>query len=35
MESGGELARKLLRAYGKLRMDPCCSTASPGTFNRH
>jgi hypothetical protein len=35
MEGGGELARKLMRAYGRLRTEPCCSSASAGTFNRH
>ena len=26
MNTGGELARKLMVAYGKLRTDPCCTT---------
>ena len=30
MERGGELARKLMYAYGKLRTDPCCN-AGPST----
>jgi len=30
MERGGELARKLMDAYGKLRTDPCC-TGGPST----
>jgi C4-dicarboxylate-binding protein DctP len=30
MERNGELARKLMDAYGKLRTDPCC-TAGPST----
>ena len=30
MERNGELARKLMDAYGKLRTDPCC-TAAPTT----
>jgi hypothetical protein len=30
MERNGELARKLMKAYGKLRTDPCC-TAAPST----
>ena len=30
MERNGELARKLMDAYGKLRTDPCC-TAGPTT----
>ncbi len=29
MEKNGELARRLMRAYAKLRADPCC-TAGPG-----
>jgi len=31
---GGELERKLMMAYGKLRSDPCCSTGPPGSFTR-
>ena len=34
MNSGGELVRQLLSAYGKLRTDPCCSAGPAGTFNR-
>jgi C4-dicarboxylate-binding protein DctP len=34
MNSGGELVRQLLAAYGKLRTDPCCSTGPKGAFNR-
>jgi C4-dicarboxylate-binding protein DctP len=30
MERSGELARKLMAAYGRLRTDPCC-TAGPST----
>jgi TRAP-type C4-dicarboxylate transport system substrate-binding protein len=30
MERNGELARKLMDAYGRLRTDPCC-TAGPST----
>jgi C4-dicarboxylate-binding protein DctP len=33
MEEGGELARRLMDAYGKLRTDPCCSAGPPGAFN--
>jgi TRAP-type C4-dicarboxylate transport system substrate-binding protein len=29
MDTGGELASKLMAAYGRLRTDPCC-TAGPG-----
>jgi C4-dicarboxylate-binding protein DctP len=34
MSSGGELERKLLAAYGRLRTDPCCSAGPAGPFNR-
>jgi C4-dicarboxylate-binding protein DctP len=35
MEKNGEGARKLMAAYGKLRLDPCCSGApGPGEFTR-
>jgi C4-dicarboxylate-binding protein DctP len=34
MSGGGELVRKLLAAYGKLRTDPCCSAGPAGTFHR-
>ncbi|MDX2205374.1 MAG: TRAP transporter substrate-binding protein DctP [Hyphomicrobiaceae bacterium] len=30
METGGELATRLMAAYGKLRTDPCCSAAPGG-----
>jgi hypothetical protein len=30
MERNGDLARRLMGAYGKLRTDPCC-TAAPGS----
>lgn len=30
MKTGGELANKLMAAYGKLRTDPCC-TSGPGS----
>lgn len=32
MESGGELATRLMAAYGKLRTDPCCSAGPGGVF---
>jgi C4-dicarboxylate-binding protein DctP len=34
MNSGGELVRQLLAAYGKLRTDPCCSAGPMGSFNQ-
>jgi C4-dicarboxylate-binding protein DctP len=30
MERGGELSQALMRAYGKLRTDPCCSAGPQG-----
>jgi C4-dicarboxylate-binding protein DctP len=33
MEGGGDLARRLMGAYGKLRTDPCCSAGPEGVFN--
>jgi C4-dicarboxylate-binding protein DctP len=33
LNEGGELVRKLMAAYGKLRAEPCCSTGPPGAFN--
>jgi C4-dicarboxylate-binding protein DctP len=33
LSEGGELVRKLMAAYGKLRADPCCSAGPPGAFN--
>jgi C4-dicarboxylate-binding protein DctP len=33
MERNGELARRLMTAYGKLRTDPCCSAVA-GDFTR-
>jgi C4-dicarboxylate-binding protein DctP len=30
MERGGELSQALMRAYGKLRTDPCCSDGPQG-----
>jgi TRAP-type C4-dicarboxylate transport system substrate-binding protein len=36
MEKNGENARKLMAAYSKLRLDPCCSSAPGGlAFTRH
>jgi C4-dicarboxylate-binding protein DctP len=34
LNEGGELVRKLMAAYGKLRAEPCCSAGPPGAFNR-
>jgi C4-dicarboxylate-binding protein DctP len=35
MDKSGELARKLMEAYGRLRTQPCCTTApSAGAFTR-
>jgi C4-dicarboxylate-binding protein DctP len=34
MSGGGELMRKLLAAYGRLRTQPCCSAGPAGTFSR-
>jgi C4-dicarboxylate-binding protein DctP len=34
MKSGGELVEKLIRAYGKLRGDPCCNAGPGGAFTR-
>jgi C4-dicarboxylate-binding protein DctP len=33
MDEGGELARRLMSAYGKLRTEPCCNTGSAGIFS--
>ena len=30
MERGGELSQALMRAYAKLRTDPCCSAGPQG-----
>ena len=30
MDRGGELSQALMRAYAKLRMDPCCSAGPQG-----
>ena len=36
MDKSGERARKLMAAYGRLRMDPCCSAMPGGAgFTRH
>lgn len=35
MERGGELAKQLMSAYGKLRTDPCCAVGPGGAFSRH
>jgi C4-dicarboxylate-binding protein DctP len=32
MNRGGELAQRLMAAYGKLRTHPCCSSGPEGTF---
>ena len=34
MTSAGELGRRLMAAYGKLRLDPCCSAGPEGLFTR-
>jgi C4-dicarboxylate-binding protein DctP len=34
MRGGGELVEKLIRAYGKLRQDPCCNAGPAGAFTR-
>ena len=33
MDEGGELARRLMGAYGKLRTEPCCNSGSAGAFS--
>jgi C4-dicarboxylate-binding protein DctP len=36
MSAGGDLARRLLAAYGRLRADPCCTSGpSPSPFRGH
>jgi hypothetical protein len=39
MDRGGELASRLMAAYGRLRTDPCCSGGARGGggagFTRH
>jgi C4-dicarboxylate-binding protein DctP len=32
MNNSGELARRLMEAYGRLRTDPCCSAGPKGEF---
>jgi hypothetical protein len=32
MAKNGEAARKLMAAYGRLRMDPCCSAGPASAF---
>ena len=32
MTNAGDLATQLLKAYGKLRTEPCCSSGPPGAF---
>jgi C4-dicarboxylate-binding protein DctP len=34
MQKNSELGHQLMAAYGRLRMDPCCSSGPPGAFNR-
>jgi TRAP-type C4-dicarboxylate transport system substrate-binding protein len=34
MTDTGELAQKLMGAYGKLRIDPCCNSGPEGAFTR-
>jgi C4-dicarboxylate-binding protein DctP len=34
VSGGGELERKLLSAYARLRTDPCCNTGPSGIFTR-
>lgn len=34
MKDGGDLVRKLMAAYGRLRADPCCSAGPAGPFTR-
>ena len=31
----GELGQRLMADYGRLRLDPCCSSGPPGRFTRH
>jgi hypothetical protein len=36
MEKNGELARRLMDAYGKLRTAPCCTVGpGEGAFTQH
>jgi C4-dicarboxylate-binding protein DctP len=34
MSRAGELAHKLMAAYGRLRTNSCCSAGTPGIFTR-
>ena len=34
MKEAGELGSKLMAAYGKLRMQPCCSAGPLGAFTK-
>jgi C4-dicarboxylate-binding protein DctP len=34
MGSGGDVIRQLIRAYGNLRMDPCCTEGPEGAFTK-
>jgi len=34
MKEGGELASRLMAAYGRLRTQPCCSAGPAGTFSK-
>ena len=33
MNNAGDLGRRLMVGYGKLRTDPCCSSGPAGAFN--
>lgn len=35
MNAAGELGRRLMAAYGKLRTDPCCTSGPKGGFTKH
>ncbi|MEM7774875.1 MAG: TRAP transporter substrate-binding protein DctP [Pseudomonadota bacterium] len=34
MDRAGTLGQRMLKAYGALRLDPCCSEGPPGKFTR-
>jgi C4-dicarboxylate-binding protein DctP len=34
MDSGGDVVRQLIRAYGDLRTDPCCTEGPEGVFTK-
>lgn len=34
MNVAGDLGRRLMGAYGKLRTDPCCTSGPAGRFTR-